>query len=63
MILLPLDLRERLLANGRHRGLDHLPIVKLFHPIGAYALLLEGKTVLDLAPVPLIKGLQESYAF
>jgi len=34
MILLPQDLRERLLANGRRRGLDHLPVVKFFNPLG-----------------------------
>jgi hypothetical protein len=35
MILLPHDLRGRLLANGRRRGLDHVPVVKLFISIGA----------------------------
>jgi Protein of unknown function (DUF2958) len=35
MILLPHDLRERLLVNGRRRGLDHVPVVKFFNPIGA----------------------------
>ena len=34
MILLTPDLRERLLANGRHRGLDHVPVVKFFNPLG-----------------------------
>ena len=34
MILLPRDLRERLLANGRRRGLDHVPVVKFFNPLG-----------------------------
>ncbi len=34
MILLTADLRERLLANGRRRGLDHVPVVKLFNPLG-----------------------------
>lgn len=34
MILLPQDLRERLLANGRRRGLDHMPVVKFFNPLG-----------------------------
>ena len=33
MILLPQDLRERLLANGRRRGLDHVPVVKFFNPL------------------------------
>jgi hypothetical protein len=34
MILLPQDLRERLLADGRRRGLDHVPVVKFFNPLG-----------------------------
>lgn len=34
MILLTPNLRERLLANGRRRGLDHVPVVKLFNPLG-----------------------------
>ena len=34
MILLTPDLRERLLANGRHSGLDHVPVVKFFNPLG-----------------------------
>ena len=34
MILLTSNLRERLLANGRHRGLDHAPVVKFFNPLG-----------------------------
>ena len=34
MILLTQDLRERLLANGRYRGLDHAPVVKFFNPLG-----------------------------
>ena len=34
MILLTLELRERLLANGRRRGLDHVPVVKFFNPPG-----------------------------
>lgn len=34
MILLPPELRERLLANGRRRGIDHMPVVKFFNPIG-----------------------------
>ncbi|MCA1479844.1 DUF2958 domain-containing protein [Bradyrhizobium sp. NBAIM08] len=33
MILLTPGLRERLLANGR-RGLDHVPVVKFFNPLG-----------------------------
>jgi hypothetical protein len=34
MILLTAELRERLLANGRRRGLDHVPVVKFFNPLG-----------------------------
>jgi len=35
MILLTLDLRERLLANGRQPDADHVPVVKFFNPLGA----------------------------
>ena len=35
MILLTSELRERLLANGRQRGADHVPVVKFFNPLGA----------------------------
>jgi hypothetical protein len=35
MILLTPDLRERLLANGRERDVDHIPVVRFFNPIGA----------------------------
>ncbi|TPM34567.1 DUF2958 domain-containing protein [Mesorhizobium sp. B2-3-4] len=34
MILLTDELRERLLANGRERNADHVPVVKLFNPLG-----------------------------
>lgn len=34
MILLTPELRERLLANGRDRGTDHVPVVKFFNPLG-----------------------------
>ena len=34
MILLTPELRKRLFANGRRRGLDHLPVVKFFNPLG-----------------------------
>jgi hypothetical protein len=37
MILPTSDLRERLLANDQRRGDDHLPIVRLFNPPGAAA--------------------------
>lgn len=35
MILLTDELRRRLLANGRQRGADHVPVVKFFNPLGA----------------------------
>lgn len=35
MILLTDELRERLLANGRQRDVDHVPVVKFFNPFGA----------------------------
>jgi Protein of unknown function (DUF2958) len=35
MTLLTSDLRERLLENGRRRGLDHEPVVKFFNPLGS----------------------------
>jgi hypothetical protein len=34
MILLSDELREQLLANGRDRGVDHIPVVKFFNPLG-----------------------------
>jgi len=35
MILLTDALRAQLLANGRDRGADHVPVVKFFNPLGA----------------------------
>ncbi|WP_094462436.1 DUF2958 domain-containing protein [Pannonibacter phragmitetus] len=35
MILMTEDLREQLLTNGRDHGADHVPVVKLFNPLGA----------------------------
>jgi hypothetical protein len=32
--LLTPDQRERLLANGRRPGRDHVPVVKFFNPVG-----------------------------
>ncbi|HLI12380.1 MAG TPA: DUF2958 domain-containing protein [Alphaproteobacteria bacterium] len=54
MILLTNDLRERLLANGRDRGADHLPVVKFFNPLGegvwlATELDADGDTLFGLA--------------
>ncbi len=54
MILLTDDLRERLLANGRDRGADHVPVVKFFNPLGegvwlATELDVDGDTLFGLA--------------
>jgi hypothetical protein len=54
MILLTDDLRERLLANGLERGADHVPVVKLFNPLGegvwlATELDADGDTLFGLA--------------
>jgi len=35
MILLTGAQRDRWLANGRQRDLDHIPVVKFFNPFGA----------------------------
>lgn len=35
MILLTPTQRAQLLANGRQRGIDHVPVVKFFNPFGA----------------------------
>ena len=34
MILLTRTQRAQLLATGRRRGIDHVPVVKFFHPFG-----------------------------
>ena len=34
MILLTPTQRAQLLANGRQRGIDHIPVVKFFNPFG-----------------------------
>ena len=54
MILLTDDLLERLLANGRDRGADHVPVVKFFNPLGegvwlATELDADGDTLFGLA--------------
>ena len=54
MILLTPELRERLLANGRERGADHVPVVKFFNPLGEGAWLAteldaDGDTLFGLA--------------
>lgn len=54
MILLTPELRARLLANGRRRSLDHVPVVKFFNPLGigtwlATELDADGDTMFGLA--------------
>lgn len=54
MILLTPELHERLLANGRRPGLDHVPVVKFFNPLGigtwlATELDADGDTLFGLA--------------
>lgn len=54
MILLTCELRERLFANGRDRGADHVPVVKFFNPLGegvwlATELDADGDTLFGLA--------------
>ncbi|WP_371344770.1 DUF2958 domain-containing protein [Ancylobacter sp. IITR112] len=54
MILLTDELREQLLANGRQRDADHLPVVKFFNPLGegvwlATELEEDGDTLFGLA--------------
>jgi hypothetical protein len=54
MILLTDDLLERLLANGRDRGADHVPVVKFVNPLGegvwlATELDADGDTLFGLA--------------
>lgn len=34
MILLTDEMRAKLLANGRQRGVDYVPVVKFFNPLG-----------------------------
>ena len=54
MILLTPELRGRLLTNGRRSGLDHVPVVKFFNPLGigtwlATELDADGDTLFGLA--------------
>jgi len=54
MILLTEGLRARLLANGRQRDVDHVPVVKFFNPVGAGTWLItemeaDGDTLFGLA--------------
>ena len=53
MLLLTQHQRQRLLANGQNRG-DHVPVVKLFNPVGAATWLLseldsDGDSLFGLA--------------
>lgn len=54
MILLTPEIREQLLANGRDPEGDHVPVVKLFNPVGAGTWLVaamdaDGDTLFGLA--------------
>lgn len=54
MILLTPELRERLLANGRHANAGNVPVVKFFNPLGegvwlATELDADGDTLFGLA--------------
>jgi hypothetical protein len=54
MILLTPELRMQLLANGRARDIDHVPVVKFFNPLGhgvwlATELEEDGDTLFGLA--------------
>lgn len=54
MILLTDELRDRLLANGRQRDVDHVPVMKFFSPVGAGTWLItemepDGDTLFGLA--------------
>ncbi len=54
MILLTPEIRARLLANGRQPDGDHVPVVKLFNPVGAATWLAseldeDGDTLFGLA--------------
>lgn len=56
MILLTDELREQLLANGRQRDVDHVPVVKFFNPLGegvwlATELDADGDTLFGLADI------------
>ncbi|MEH6721567.1 MAG: DUF2958 domain-containing protein [Aurantimonas endophytica] len=56
MILLSDELREQLLANGRQRDIDHVPVVKFFNPLGkivwlATELDADGDTLFGLADI------------
>ena len=56
MILLTDELRARLLANGRQRDVDHIPVVKFFNPVGegvwlAAELDADGDTMFGLADI------------
>ncbi len=54
MIRLPEDMRAQLLANGQTCNVDHVPVLKLFNPVGAATWLAtelapDGDTLFGLA--------------
>lgn len=54
MIILPPELREQLRLNGLNPGADHVPVVKLFNPLGPATWLVceiesDGDTLYGLA--------------
>lgn len=54
MILLTPEIREQMLVNGRSSDGDHVPVVKLFNPVGAATCLVseldeDGDTLFGLA--------------
>jgi hypothetical protein len=56
MILLTDDQRDLLLANGRQRDVDHVPVIKFFNPLGegvwlATELDADGDTLFGLADI------------
>ena len=54
MILLTGTQRDRLLANGRQRDQDHIPVVKFFNPLGEGVWLateLDGDIMFGLADI------------
>ena len=56
MILVTPTQRTQLLANGRQRGADHVPVVKFFNPFGqgvwlATELYVDGDVMFGLADI------------
>ena len=52
MILVPDDIRARLLANGGDRDADHMPVLKLFNPLGSDRFTESGRAVAPADPDP-----------